>query len=72
MTASFETISWTLDYDGIATLVLDRPDQLNAFSVTMARELTEFFEVHARRDEVRAVLREKLHHLADFMRNQAE
>ena len=56
MTASFETISWTLDDDGIATLVLDRPDQLNAFSVTMARELTEFFEVHARRDEVRAVV----------------
>ncbi len=56
MTDSFETISWTLDDDGIATLVLDRPDQLNAFSVTMARELTEFFEVHARRDEVRAVV----------------
>ncbi|MBS4102170.1 crotonase/enoyl-CoA hydratase family protein [Tsukamurella paurometabola] len=56
MTDSFETISWTLDDDGIATLLLDRPDQLNAFSVTMARELTEFFEVHARRDEVRAVV----------------
>ncbi|MCS3778694.1 crotonase/enoyl-CoA hydratase family protein [Tsukamurella ocularis] len=56
MTDSFETISWTLDDDGIATLVLDRPDQLNAFSVTMARELTKFFEVQARRDEVRAVV----------------
>lgn len=56
MTDSFETISFTLDDDGIATLVLDRPDQLNSFSVTMARELTEFFEVHARRDEVRGVV----------------
>ncbi|TWS21128.1 enoyl-CoA hydratase [Tsukamurella asaccharolytica] len=56
MTDSFETVRWSIDDDGIATLVLDRPDQLNAFSVTMARELTEFFEVHARRDEVRAVV----------------
>ncbi len=52
----FETISWSVDGDGIATLVLDRPDQLNAFSVTMARELTEFFEVHAHSDEIRAVV----------------
>lgn len=56
MTESFETISWTIDDDGIATLVLDRPDQLNAFSVTMARELTEFFEVHAHSDDIRAVV----------------
>ncbi|TWS23206.1 enoyl-CoA hydratase [Tsukamurella sputi] len=56
MSASFETISWTIDGDGIATLVLDRPDQLNAFSVTMARELTEFFEVHAHDDDIRAVV----------------
>ncbi|MET9325524.1 crotonase/enoyl-CoA hydratase family protein [Tsukamurella sp. NPDC003166] len=56
MTDSFETISWTIDDDGIATLVLDRPDQLNAFSVTMARELTEFFEVHAHSDDIRAVV----------------
>ncbi|CAM3977279.1 MULTISPECIES: crotonase/enoyl-CoA hydratase family protein [Tsukamurella] len=56
MTDSFETISWTVDGDGVATLLLDRPDQLNAFSVTMARELTEFFEVHAHSDEIRAVV----------------
>ncbi|GAA1081080.1 crotonase/enoyl-CoA hydratase family protein [Tsukamurella spumae] len=56
MSDSFETISWTIDDDGIATLLLDRPDQLNAFSVTMARELTEFFEVHAHSDDIRAVV----------------
>ncbi|ADG80216.1 Enoyl-CoA hydratase/isomerase OS=Tsukamurella paurometabola (strain ATCC 8368 / DSM / CCUG 35730/ CIP 100753 / JCM 10117 / KCTC 9821 / NBRC 16120 / NCIMB 702349 / NCTC 13040) OX=521096 GN=Tpau_3638 PE=3 SV=1 [Tsukamurella paurometabola] len=56
MTDSYQTISWSIDDDGIATLVLDRPDELNAFSVTMARELTEFFEVHARSDEIRAVV----------------
>ena len=56
MTDSFETIRWSVDDDGIATLVLDRPDQLNAFSVTMARELTEFFQVHAHSDGIRAVV----------------
>ncbi|WP_019202148.1 crotonase/enoyl-CoA hydratase family protein [Tsukamurella sp. 1534] len=56
MTDSFETISWSIDEDGVATLVLDRPEQLNAFSVTMARELTEFFEVHAHGDDIRAVV----------------
>ncbi|WP_238219363.1 crotonase/enoyl-CoA hydratase family protein [Tsukamurella pulmonis] len=56
MTDSFETIRWSVDDDGIATLVLDRPDQLNAFSVTMARELTEFFQVHAHSDDIRAVV----------------
>ncbi|MDX6324769.1 MAG: hypothetical protein QOK15_1123 [Nocardioidaceae bacterium] len=36
----------TLDYrvaDGILTLTLDRPEQLNAFTVTMARELVDAF-----------------------------
>ena len=51
----FETLSWTLDDDGVATLVLDRPDALNAFTVTMARELEHFFTSTATDDEVRAV-----------------
>ncbi len=52
----FETLSWTLDDDGVATLVLDRPDALNAFTVTMARELEHFFTSTATDDEVRAVV----------------
>src|SRR3954463_13019410 len=53
---AYETISWTLDDDGIATLTLDRPDALNAFTVTMAGELEQFFRTEAAADEVRAVV----------------
>jgi enoyl-CoA hydratase/carnithine racemase len=51
-----ETISWTLDEDGVATLTLDRPDALNSFTVTMARELEQFFREDATDDVVRAVV----------------
>ncbi len=53
---SYETLGWTVDDDGIATLTLDRPDQLNAFDVTMARELETVFRTDARADDVRAVV----------------
>jgi enoyl-CoA hydratase/carnithine racemase len=53
---SYETLGWTVDEDGIATLTLDRPDQLNAFDVTMARELETVFRVDALSDDVRAVV----------------
>ena len=52
----FETLSWTLDDDGVALLHLDRPDALNSFTVTMARELETFFTDVATREEVRAVV----------------
>ena len=42
MTDRYETLSYDVD-DGILTLTLDRPDQLNAFTVTMADELVEAF-----------------------------
>jgi enoyl-CoA hydratase/carnithine racemase len=53
---SFETLRVEVDDDGIATLTLDRPEALNAFTVTMARELERFFLVDARSDDVRAVV----------------
>ncbi|HCB04933.1 MAG TPA: crotonase/enoyl-CoA hydratase family protein [Nocardioides sp.] len=61
MTASFqpslyETLSVSLDEDGVATLTLDRPAQLNAFDLTMAGELERFFLTDARDDAVRAVV----------------
>jgi enoyl-CoA hydratase/carnithine racemase len=59
MTASsndYETISWTVDDDGVALLTLDRPDALNSFTVTMARELEQFFRTDATDDAVRAVV----------------
>jgi enoyl-CoA hydratase/carnithine racemase len=49
----------TLDHvveDGILTLTLDRPDQLNAFTVTMAEELVEAFTRASTDDDVRAVV----------------
>jgi enoyl-CoA hydratase/carnithine racemase len=54
--AGYETLSFTVDDEGVALLTLDRPDALNAFSVTMARELEEFFRTDATDDAVRAVV----------------
>jgi enoyl-CoA hydratase/carnithine racemase len=53
---SHETVDWAVDDDGVATLTLNRPDQLNAFNVTMARELERIFLDDARSDDVRAVV----------------
>jgi enoyl-CoA hydratase/carnithine racemase len=53
---AFETISVTVDEDGIATLLLDRPDALNSFTVTMAVELEQFFLDAAGDDSIRAIV----------------
>ena len=42
--------------DGILTITLDRPDRLNAFTPTMARELIEAFDRSDADDDVRAVI----------------
>ena len=52
----YETLLWDVDEDGIATLALNRPDALNAFNLTMARELEQVFLTEARDDSVRAVV----------------
>ena len=52
----WQTLSWSIDGDGVATLTLDRPDALNAFNVTMARELEQVFLAAADDDEVRAIV----------------
>jgi enoyl-CoA hydratase/carnithine racemase len=52
----YETLRWTVDDDGIATLTLNRPDALNSFTVTMARELEQVFRTDATDDAVRAVV----------------
>ena len=49
----------TLDYsvaDGILTLTLDRPEQLNAFTVTMADELVDAYDRASVDDDVAAVV----------------
>lgn len=53
---TFATIGWSVDADGIATLTLDRPEELNAFTVTMARELEQVFLDAATDDSVRAIV----------------
>ncbi|NYJ02807.1 enoyl-CoA hydratase/carnithine racemase [Nocardioides thalensis] len=53
---AYETLDWSVDADGIATLTLNRPDALNAFDLTMAGELEQVFLTDARSDEVRAVV----------------
>jgi enoyl-CoA hydratase/carnithine racemase len=52
----YETLLWDVDADGIATLTLHRPDALNAFNLTMARELEEVFLTKALDDNIRAVV----------------
>jgi enoyl-CoA hydratase/carnithine racemase len=52
----FETLRWEVDADGVGTLTLHRPDQLNAFDLTMAGELEQFFRADAWSDDVRAVV----------------
>lgn len=52
----YETLTWEVDADGVALLTLHRPDALNAFDLTMARELEQVFLTDAREDAVRAVV----------------
>ena len=42
--------------DQVATITLDRPDRLNAFTVTMMRELVDAFDQVDADDDVRAVI----------------
>ncbi|MDT9592693.1 crotonase/enoyl-CoA hydratase family protein [Nocardioides zeae] len=51
----YSTLGWSL-FDGVLTLTLERPDALNAFTVTMADELEDAFRRVNDHDEVRAVV----------------
>jgi enoyl-CoA hydratase/carnithine racemase len=55
VTNGYSTLDWAVE-DGILTLALDRPDQLNAFTVTMADELEDAFDRASTDDDVRAVV----------------
>jgi enoyl-CoA hydratase/carnithine racemase len=52
---NYNTLRIDID-QGIATLALNRPDKLNAFTVEMAEELVDFFTRANGMDEVRAVV----------------
>src|SRR3954462_3277560 len=51
----FEQIRYEVA-DGVLTITLDRPDRLNAFTPTMARELIVAFDAADADDDVRAVI----------------
>ena len=53
---ALETLRCTVDDDGVATLTLHRPEALNAFDLTMAAELAEFFRDAATDDDIRAIV----------------
>jgi enoyl-CoA hydratase/carnithine racemase len=52
---SYETLDYAVD-DGILTLTLDRPDALNAFTVTMADELVDAYDRASADDDVAAIV----------------
>jgi enoyl-CoA hydratase/carnithine racemase len=53
---SYEHLRFDLDEHGVATLTLDRPAQLNAFSGAMGRSLAEAYQRCDEDDAVRAVV----------------
>ena len=53
---TYTTLTWAVDDDGILTLTLNRPEQLNSFTVEMANELVAAFERASADDAVRAVV----------------
>ncbi|GAB3257087.1 crotonase/enoyl-CoA hydratase family protein [Nocardioides dilutus] len=53
---TYETLVCDVDDAGVAILTLNRPEQLNAFDLTMARELREFFSTDARDDAIKSVV----------------
>jgi enoyl-CoA hydratase/carnithine racemase len=55
VTVDYETLDYAVD-DGILTLTLDRPENLNAFTVTMAEELVHAYDRASSDDGVAAVV----------------
>jgi enoyl-CoA hydratase/carnithine racemase len=52
---SYETLDYAVS-DGILTLTLDRPENLNAFTVTMAEELVDAYDRASTDDAVAAIV----------------
>lgn len=56
MTYQYKTLSTVSDELGVVILRLNRPEQMNAFTVEMANELVDFFEKASEDDAVRAII----------------
>ncbi len=52
---AYTTLDYTVD-DNILTLTLNRPDQLNAFTIEMAKELIDAFNTASNDDNIRAIV----------------
>ena len=52
---NYNTLAWSVT-DGILTLTLNRPEQMNSFTVEMANELVDAFNRASNDDSVRAVV----------------
>lgn len=52
----YQTLTTDLDEQGIMLLTLDRPQQLNSFTVEMAHELTDFFKRASDDDHIKAII----------------
>ena len=52
---SFETLLYAVE-DGIATITLNRPEKLNAFTARMMKELIDVFDITDADDAVRVVI----------------
>ena len=53
---SYQTLSYVVGDDGVLLLTLNRPEQLNAFTVEMANELVDAFTRASDDDAVRAIV----------------
>jgi enoyl-CoA hydratase/carnithine racemase len=53
---TYQTLAVETDGDGVTLLTLSRPEAMNSFTVTMARELEAFFLAAAEDDAIRAVV----------------
>ncbi len=53
---SYQTLNCAVDDDGVMLLTLNRPEQLNSFTVEMANELVDVFTQASDDDRVRAIV----------------
>jgi enoyl-CoA hydratase/carnithine racemase len=53
---SYNTLNYSVGADGVLLLTLNRPEQLNSFTVEMANELVDAFNAASEDDAVRAIV----------------
>ncbi|WP_211253595.1 crotonase/enoyl-CoA hydratase family protein [Alkanindiges illinoisensis] len=53
---TYQTLKVERDAAGVTVLSLNRPEQMNAFTVEMANELVDFFEKASEDDDIRAII----------------